>query len=102
MTSIDSETHSTTPLALEPHRGSVGRAGVNPGVSYVMLCQSIDYKSACIIVGINDLPCWLEHVTTNIINRCVINTESCQHHLPLEQYDSDIINELRKSQKYKQ
>jgi len=64
-----------------------------------LMCQ-LDYKTACIIVGIDDLNSRREHLALSFFNHNVLNTESCLHYLLLDKRNPDIINRLRKPKQY--
>ena len=59
-----------------------------------------DYKTACILVGIDTLIARREQLTKKFFNRSVLNTESCLHYLLPEKRDPAIINKLRKSSQF--
>ena len=66
-----------------------------------LVCRSVDYKSACIILGIDDLKSRREQLSIKFFNNCVISTESCLNYLLPEKRDQAIIDKLRKSSQYR-
>jgi hypothetical protein len=57
----------------------------------------IDYKSACVLVSIDDLHSKREQLTMKYFNCSVIDTELCLNYTFPEKRNLDIGNKLRKS-----
>jgi hypothetical protein len=64
------------------------------------LMSQLDYKSACLHVGIDELYSRREQLTVNFFKWSVLNADSCLIYLLPEKRDPDIINRLRKPKQY--